>query len=62
MCYIEGYSYVNNDNITIANLFKDGLHLLDTDKQILADNFTFNVSVNFLMSCTFHPNVHLIAV
>ena len=36
MCNIEGYFYVNNDNITRANLFKDGLHLLDTGKQILA--------------------------
>ena len=62
MCNIEGYCYVNNDNITRANLFKDGLHLLDTGKQILADNFVFNVNRNFLMSRTFHPNVHLTAV
>ena len=39
MCNIEGYSYVNPNHITRANLFKDGLHLLDTGKQILADNF-----------------------
>ena len=59
-CNIEGYCYVNNDKITSANLFKDGL--LDTGKQILADNFVFNVNRNFLMSRTFHPNVHLTAV
>ena len=48
MCNIEGYyCYVNNDNITRANLFKDGLHLLDTGKQILVDNFVFNVNRNF---------------
>ena len=47
MCYIEGYCYANNDKITRANLFKDGLHLLDTGKQILADNFVFNVKRNF---------------
>ena len=62
-CYdIEGYCYVNNDNITRTNLFKDGLHLLHTDKQILKDNFVFNVNRNFLMSRTFHPNVHLTAL
>ena len=44
MCYIEGYSYVNNDSITRANLFKDGLDLLDTGKQVFADNFVFNVN------------------
>ena len=32
MCNIEEYCYVNNDNITRANLFKDGLHLLGTGK------------------------------
>ena len=62
MCNIEGYCYVNYDNIIRANLFKYGLHLLDTGKQILADNFVFNVNINFLMSRTFHPNVHLTAV
>ena len=62
MCNIEGYCYVNNDNITRANLFKNGLHFLDTGKQILADNFAFNVNRIFLMPRTFHPNVHLTAV
>ena len=61
MYYIEGYCDVNNDNINLVNLFKNGLHLLDTRKQILAD-FVFNVNIIFLMSCTFHPNVHLTAV
>ena len=62
MSNIEGYCYVNNDNITRTNLFKDGLHLLDTGKEILADDFVFNVKRNFLMSRTFHPNVYLTAV
>ena len=62
MYNIEGYCYINNDNITRANLFKDGLHLSDTGKQILADNFVSNVNRNFLMSRKFHPNVHLTAV
>ena len=46
MCNIEGYCYVNYDNIIRANIFKYGLHLLDTGKQILADNFVFNVNRN----------------
>ena len=62
MCNIEGYCYVNIESITRANLFKDGLHLLDTGKQILADNFVFNVNTKVLMSRTFHQNVHLTAV
>ena len=62
MYNIEGYCYVNNDNITRANLFKDGLHLLDTGKQILTDNFALNLNRNVLMSRTFHPNVRLTVV
>ena len=52
---------VSNDNIIHANLFKDGLHLLDKDKQILVDNFVFNVNRNFLTPHTFHPNLLLMA-
>ena len=48
-------------NITHANLFQDCSHLLVNDKQILANNFVFNVNGNFLMPDTFHPNVHLVA-
>ena len=62
MCNIEGCCYVNNENITWANLFKDGLGLLDNSKQILADHFVFNVNINFSMSRTFHPNVYLTPV
>ena len=59
---IEGHCYVNNDFITGGNLLKDGLHLLDTGKQISKEKFVFNVIKNFLMSRTFHPNIHLTAV
>ena len=62
MCNIEGYCYVNNAFITGANLFKDGLPLLDNVKQILKEKFIFNVIKKFLMSRTFHPNMHLTAV
>ena len=58
ICKVERCFYVSN-NITHANLFKDGLHLLDNGRQILANNFVFNVNRNFLMPRTFHPNLHL---
>ena len=32
ICYIEGYCYVYTDDIVRANLFEDGLHLLDNGK------------------------------
>ena len=40
-------NYIDNRNIWETHLFKDGLHLLDTGKRILADNFIFNLN-NFL--------------
>ena len=61
ICKVERCFSVSNDNITHANLYKYGLHLLDNGKQILANNFVFNVSMNFLTPRTFHPNVHLTA-
>ena len=61
ICKVERCFYVSNDNITHANLFKDALHLLDNGKQILANNFVFNVNGNFLAPRTFHLNVHLTA-
>ena len=61
ICKVERCFYVSNDNITHANIFKDGLHLLDNDKQISADSFIFHVNRNFSIPRTFHPNVHLTA-
>ena len=61
ICKVERCFYVSNDNVTHANLFKDGLQLLANGKQILAKNFVFNVNSNFLTPRTFHPNVHLTA-
>ena len=36
-------NYIDNRNIWETHLFKDRLHLLDTGKQILANNFVFNL-------------------
>ena len=61
ICDVEGYFYINNNNIPQSELFKvkDGLHLLDSGKNILAENFVVNVNNNFLISRTFHPNVNI---
>ena len=61
MCEVERCFYVSNDNVTHANLFQDGLNLLDNGKQILGGNFVFSVNRHFLTSHTFHPNVHVTA-
>ena len=37
--------YIDNRNIREIHLFKDGLHLLDSGKQILAKTFIFNLNI-----------------
>ena len=43
-CQKENYSFIISDGISSNDLFKDGLHLLDSDKESLANNFIFNVN------------------
>ena len=39
LCRAYGFCFVNNDNISEGNLYKDRLHLLEAGKRILANNF-----------------------
>ena len=47
LCKSLEINYIDNRNIRETHLFKDGLHLLDTGKRLLAHNFIFNLN-NFL--------------
>ena len=47
LCKRLGIIYIDNRNIREIHLFKDGLHLLDSGKRILSNNFIFNLN-NFL--------------
>ena len=61
LCDVNGYFYIDNGNITRNQLFKDGLHLLENGKQLLAQNFVTNIINSFLTSRMFYPNVHIYA-
>ena len=50
-CQKENHSFIINDGIGSNDIFKDGLRLLDSGKQSLADNFIFNIN-SFLSPCT----------
>ena len=39
LCRANGFCFVNKDNISEGNLYKDRLHLLEAGKRILANNF-----------------------
>ena len=47
MCRDNSFVFIDNNNIPTASLFRDGLHLLEIGKRILANNFIDNLN-NFL--------------
>ena len=46
LCRANGFSFVNNDNISEGNLYKDRLHLLEAGKRILGNNFINGINNN----------------
>ena len=47
MCRDNSFVFTDNNNISTSSLFRDGLHLLEVGKLILANDFTYNLN-NFL--------------
>ena len=45
----NGFCFVNNDNISEGNLYKDRLHLLEAGKRILANNFINGINNNYFL-------------
>ena len=43
-CRANGFCFVNKNNISEGNLYKDRLHLLEASKRILAYNFINSIS------------------
>ena len=57
MCEYNTLGYINNGNISNIHLFDDNLHLLESGKCILANNFICRLNY-FLRTHLHHPNVH----
>ena len=57
LCYKLGVCYVDNRNIRRKHLWKDGLHLVESGKVIIANNFFLSyLSKRFLIRIH-HPGV-----
>ena len=56
MCRENGFCFVDNSNISVENLFKDKLHLLDSGQTILANNFIYCINNYFFLTHTRHPH------
>ena len=44
MCRDNSFVFIDNNNILTSSLFRDGLHLLEVGKRILANNFIDNLN------------------
>ena len=51
----NGLYYIGNRNTGADGLYKDGLHLIDKRKIVLANNFIVNLNQNFLTTHIHHP-------
>ena len=56
MCRENRFCFVYNSKISVDNLFKDKLHLLDSGKTILANNFIYCINNYFVLTPTHHPH------
>ena len=54
-CNTKGLYYIDNRNIKADGLYKAGLHPLDKEKIVLANNFIINLNQNFLATHIHHP-------
>ena len=56
MCRENGFYFADNSNISVDNLFKDKLHLLDSGKTVLANNFIYCINNYFLLAHTHYSH------
>ena len=56
ICNKLGICYVKNQNIRRKHLWKDGLHLVESGKVVLANNFLFYLS-KCLLTRIHHPGL-----
>ena len=56
-CDLHNCIYIDNRNIRGKNLYKDGLHLLESGKEILANNFLFYL--NRILNVNIEANSNL---
>ena len=50
ICEESGYFFIGNSNIEIRDLWKDGIHLLESGKTKLAENFIYFLNNSYWLS------------
>ena len=54
----NGYFFIDNSNIEIRDLWKDGTHLLESGKTKLAENFTYFLNNSYWLSPYDYTHLH----
>ena len=54
MEFMSDFTFIDNDNITEQHLWKDGIHLKENGKNILANNYLYYL-YNFLHQAMYTP-------
>ena len=59
VCLENSFHYIENENVHENDLFKDGLHLLNSDQIFLSHNFIVNLQTcgTFLEKLMWFPNI-----
>ena len=58
VCKNNNFIFVDNSNISNIHLFDDGLHLVESDRCILANSVIDRIN-NFLLAHRHHSNIHI---
>ena len=55
MCRDNSFVFIDNNNIPTSSIFRDGLHLREVEKRILANNFIDNLNIFLRIRKTHRP-------
>ena len=58
-CQTSGYHFIDNNNITTGKLWKDGLHLTNSGKGIITNNFVWFLNSGHIL--TKQPNCQIMS-
>ena len=60
-CQTSGYRFIDNNNITTETLWKNGLHLTNSGKGIIINNFVQSLNSSFFNKTTNQINCQILS-
>ena len=53
LCQKHGYRFINNSNVSSENLWQDGLHLSNSGKGVLPNNYVVTLNYDYFLGPSF---------